>query len=1139
MSLDRLGLTVAILLTLPSLAIAQDVPRARRCEAEDVSQPKSAWIANEDTEDHWNLWSTDVDADRKWSGGVVLRSPAVMEDRASGEEGAPVLHTVVDDLPPGRYAVEIGLGRVLGISFDGESWQRQSSSQLGEFDLPDGRFEIWVDDRYALEGESRGSAYYDYLLFTPVLEAQNGVRNGGFEQAVEGTIGGWSWWTRENDAGSAQITDEVAHSGRHSCYIEHLRQRDFALRNTGRLDVEFGDLITASAWVRVEEADRLDLVIVGLRDGQVVRWNVASRTITQPTDWTLVEAGGRVLRGIDEVYVRFTGTGNVRAWVDDVSLQTGIARTSRRDRPPVDGWADEAVVEHLDRGLVAVPMGDGRIYLSWRLLRDDPKDVGFEVYRRAGDAGLEKLTARPITETCDFIDENPVPGVPNRYAVRAVGVGFRGEISRPASADPNGAKVGYVAIPLQKEYEFQKTGIADLNGDGALDFVIKQPNDNVDPYVNYWYASPDTYKLEAYLSDGTFLWRRDLGWNIERGIWYSPYIVWDLNGDGRAEVAVKTAPMDEDYRDETGRVTAGPEWLSILDGMTGEELARVDWPAREDFPSYNYASRNQMCIAYLDGRTPCVVINRGTYNVMKVVAYQFHDGRLQRLWSWEDTDEGGQYRGQGAHSMHAVDVDGDGRDEVFLGSSVLDDNGVGLWSSGMGHPDHHYVGDIDPTHPGLEVYYGMETRAGADGMWLADADTGEWLWGCDEPTTHIHASGMCADIDPRYPGMECYSGERDFPEKRWLWSAQGDLIAMTDLGGLSPRTVYWDADPQRELVRGSRTVSFRGETHTEGIEGRLVLFGDIVGDWREELIATLPGELRIYTTTIPATDRRVCLLQDHLYRMDVAIQAMGYTQPPMTSTCLSAGEPNMTIMVPADGLPIGEKVMAELVLTAPASRPLEGVAMIEADPKVALGKTQFDVNLPPGEIGRYEFGVTLTGEWSLLGESAAMITARLNSSDGPLSARTEVRPRGAIVRDRPRTQAEDFADQGGGEVQIRDDKVASDALSISHWDEIGHWLQWRITAPETGRYALVVRYCAQFDTATRAAAIDGEQLGEFSFPSTGGFSSERNDWAHGALRAPDGEPITVRLEAGEHIVRMENRDGRGMNLDYLMLVPVD
>ena len=105
---------------------------------------------------------------------------------------------------------------------------------------------------------------------------------------------------------------------------------------------------------------------------------------------------------------------------------------------------------------------------------------------------------------------------------------------------------------MQGDYSPDRVAVGDLNGDGKFDFVLKQPGGRVDPGV--WRKSPETFKVEAYLNDGTFLWRKDLGWNIELGIWYSPMIVYDFDGDGKAEVALKTAPLEPDFRDEDGRV---------------------------------------------------------------------------------------------------------------------------------------------------------------------------------------------------------------------------------------------------------------------------------------------------------------------------------------------------------------------------------------------------------------------------------------------------------------------------------------------------------------------------------------------------------------------------------------------------------
>ena len=704
-----------------------------RFEAETVTSPQNAWQADRASKDKWNLWSTDKDADKKWSGGIVLQSPPVKQDRSRPEEGAPVLHTHVKSLPPGKYYVKLGsIGRPIGISLDGKTWKKieGGGSNLGLIAVGKDGFHMLVDDRYA-STTNPGSCYYDYLEFTPLPDPNR--------------------------------------------------------------------------------------------------------------------------------------------------------------KPKVEGYAQTRVEESLDRGFVAMPVDGGRIYLGWRLLKDDPRNMAFDVYRRAGEKSPQKLNDRPITKTTDFLDAKPVPGVENEYILSAVVNGQPRKASATASATP--AKEGrrYVSLKLNGDYTFQKCGIADLNGDGKYDYVIKQPYKNIDPYEKYWYKSPETYKIEAYLADGTFLWRYDMGWAIERGIWYSPYVVYDFDGDGKAEVCVKAG--EGDPRDPDGRVTTGAEYVLVLDGMTGKEKARAAWPKREDFPSYNYASRNQMAVAYLDGKTPSLIVERGTYNVMQVHAYEYQQGTLKPQWKWDDTEEGPRFRGQGAHSMHAVDIDGDGRDELFLGSSVLDDNGVGLWSTGMGHPDHHYVGDIDPSRPGLEVYYGVETRATANGCCLVDARTGDFIWGIDTPTRHVHATGLCSDIDPQRPGIECYSSDTDAEKKsnvRWLFDSKGNVLRDDLNWGFGLRTVYWDADPQREIMHGGRIVKYGSEEEVGNIRGSVIGYADVLGDWREELIVSSDGELRIYTTTVPARDRRVCLMQDPLYRLDVCIQAMGYTQAPMTTNCLSA-----------------------------------------------------------------------------------------------------------------------------------------------------------------------------------------------------------------------------------------------------------
>ncbi|NOX55337.1 MAG: silent information regulator protein Sir2 [Planctomycetes bacterium] len=557
-------------------------------------------------------------------------------------------------------------------------------------------------------------------------------------------------------------------------------------------------------------------------------------------------------------------------------------------------------LEKLDRGLIARALPDGGVYLSWRLLETDPPDVAFHVYRQtAGRADVVRVTPKPVRQTTDFVDRSVTQIGLSSWFVRPMVAGKETKASPPVRVVTGPGKRPYLRMKLRgKDTTFQKVGIADLDGDGRYDFVIKQPNANIDPYIKYWKPSPDTYKLEAYTGSGRFLWRYDLGWAIERGIWYSPYVVYDFDGDGKAEVAVKTG--EGDPRDPDGRVRSGPEYLTILDGLTGRPLTRIDWPSRKPFydrhgeRGYNYSSRNQLGVAYLDGRHPHLIVERGTYSLIIVIAYRFDGKTLRQVWRWDNTKLGREYQGQGAHWMHSADVDGDGKDEVIIGSAVIDDNGKELWTTGLGHPDHCYVGEIDPERPGLEIYYGIETRQKkANGMCLVDAATGKILWGYQGYTRHVHSRGMCSDIDARYAGCECYSADTN-QQKRYawsrLWSCKGQVISKDNLGGFGALTVHWDADPQRELLLGRRIRNYGGSDIEPRIDGSVAAIADILGDWREEIITSVPGELRIYTTTIPARSRHVCLMRDPIYRIDVAHAAMGYFQVPMLSIDLSGAE---------------------------------------------------------------------------------------------------------------------------------------------------------------------------------------------------------------------------------------------------------
>jgi rhamnogalacturonan endolyase len=239
----------------------------------------------------------------------------------------------------------------------------------------------------------------------------------------------------------------------------------------------------------------------------------------------------------------------------------------------------------------------------------------------------------------------------------------------------------------------------------------------------------------------------------------------------------------------------------------------------------------------------------------------------------------------GSHGLFPSDIDQDGRDELVYGSAVIDEFGKGLWTLEMGHCDFSYVGNILPSNPGYEIFYGFETWQEKNGIGLVDAATGTFIWGYDKFVKHVHSQGMCADIMADKPGLELYGSQKN-GEKTWLYDAAGNLLHDQRIGGLAPRTVRWDEDPEQELILDNMIISdgFELADNVIGnLEGEIIAIADILGDWREEIITTVEGELRIYTTTILADSRQCCLMQDRLYRNYVATVSMGYFYPPVLS----------------------------------------------------------------------------------------------------------------------------------------------------------------------------------------------------------------------------------------------------------------
>lgn len=571
--------------------------------------------------------------------------------------------------------------------------------------------------------------------------------------------------------------------------------------------------------------------------------------------------------------------------------------------------------EHLGRGVIAVRENPSTVALSWRYLSSDPMNESFDIYRNG-----EKINKHPVKDAT-FFQDTYAGTEPALYTVKAIKGKTESSYQLPANAP-----AGYLNIPLNRPedgttpsgqsyfYAPNDASIGDVDGDGEYEIILKWDPSNAHDNSHDGYTGPvifDCYKL-----DGKHLWRIDLGKNVRAGAHYTQFMVYDLDGDGRAEVVMKTGDgtmdgkgkmignPDADYREagtfdkkrnrlvNQGRILKGKEYLTVFSGLTGEALHTIDYiPERGNLMDWgddraNRSDRFLACVAYLDGIHPSVVMCRGYYTRTVLAAFDWDGKDLKQRWVFDSNNPGCEdYAGQGNHNLRVGDVDGDGCDEIIYGSCAIDHDGKGLYSTKMGHGDALHLTHFDPSRKGLQVWDCHENKR--DGSTYRDAATGEVLFQIKSNTDVGRC--MAADIDPTCPGVEMWS-----LASGGIRSVKGEVVKERVRGLSCNMAVWWDGDLLRELLDKNivskynwekgiceRIAVFEGALSNNGTKATPCLQGDIIGDWREEVLLRTADNtaLRLYVSTIPTDYRFHTFLEDPVYRISIATQNVAYNQP--------------------------------------------------------------------------------------------------------------------------------------------------------------------------------------------------------------------------------------------------------------------
>lgn len=597
------------------------------------------------------------------------------------------------------------------------------------------------------------------------------------------------------------------------------------------------------------------------------------------------------------------------------------------------GTYAQRIQQPLGRGVVAVygtSNGSGGVEITWRRLAQEPEDATYNVYvKKTADGEYTKLNTSPLTNT--------------NYATSLAKVPYGSWVKVECSAtkDEKGTEfhftntglrnmymeISYDKSPLvAKNYDTKFVWPCDLDGNGEYDYVVdRNPIDGTDNHF-----------IEAYLADGTYLWTVDLGPNELSSSGQDDQIcAYDIDCDGYGEVIVQTSDgtrfwdkanntwglylngstspdTDGDgiINYNTHATRNAPKFMTVVDGMTGAEKASVEQLYDNAYNRTNRATlmgdeyfrhTGHVGVFYHDGVHPGVVMEwhtrttGGTHQYRNsAFAFDFDANGKATNWHQLFMEHVG---GAEFHMIRIFDADGDGKDEMSSGAYCMDHDGKTLYNTGISHGDRHRTADIDPERPGLETFSIQQNAPDMLGQILFDAGTGEAIKKWYLPAVGDVGRGECLDLDEKHLGWEMFSTMDNYQ----VFDAQGNKIEGM-MGYFPTEGIWWDGQLDRENVNSpdgngynAMIVDYKNGRYIEmakesgwtiqssnGKRGKF--WGDIIGDWREELVLNRVKDgvntgIVGFTTDFSTTVKNIyCLQQDPHYRMDCTTR--GYYQTP-------------------------------------------------------------------------------------------------------------------------------------------------------------------------------------------------------------------------------------------------------------------